>query len=184
VGPEPPSHHLRVPAVPLVNPAPGPASAAGLATGPTPSARRVQFQVSPQGGKLEVDGAARSWFGSTIVLPVGAHQAVVTINDQCCKRLSTAFTVDPPPAGKPDEPQHVFLAMEIVPATVSLVSAPAGGQVICPDLGVSVTPGASRQVKLREAAWRGSCTFSQPDRAPRTFSVSLRAGEANVIPWP
>jgi serine/threonine protein kinase len=181
LGPEPPTHHPRLPAVPIVNVPPGPASVAAPSS---PSARSVQFQISPQGGKLSVDGVARSWFARSIVLPVGPHEAVVTIDDQCCKRLSRTFTVEPPPAGKPDDPQQVFLTMEIVPATVSFGPAPAGGQITCPDLGLSATPSSSRQVKLREAAWRGPCTFIQPDRAPRTLPVSIKAGQINVILWP
>jgi eukaryotic-like serine/threonine-protein kinase len=184
VGPELPVHHPRVPAVPTVNVTPGPASAAALAAVAAPSARKVQFHISPLGGKLAVDGASRTWFASTILLPVGPHQAEVTIDDQCCKRLSRPFTVEPPPASNPDDPQQVFLAMEIVPATVSLGAAPAGGEVTCPDLGLSATPGAPRQVKLREADWKGPCTFRQPDRAPRTSSVALKAGQTNVIAWP
>ena len=145
----------------------------------------LQFQINPAGGKLAVDGASRSWFGGAlVVLPVGPHEAVVTVESHCCKTLSTAFQVEPPPPGKPDEPQRVFLAMEIVPATVSLGSGPAGAQMTCPDLGLSVTTGASRQIKLREVAWRGTCTFGQPSQAPRTAPVSLKAGETNVILWP
>jgi serine/threonine-protein kinase len=180
-GPDPTGHHPRVPAVPTVNPGPGPSAAL---VAPAPTTRKVQFQITPPGGKLAVDHSPRSWFGTTMVLPVGPHEIEVTIDDRCCKRLATSILVDPPLATRPDDVQKVFLTMEILPATVSLGPAPAGGQVTCLDLGMSATPGGSRQVKLRDAVWRGTCTFSQPDRAPRTFPVSIKAGETNVIPWP
>jgi serine/threonine-protein kinase len=165
----------RVPATPIV---------VLPTTPPAPGVRNVRFEITPKGGSLTLDGSQRQWFGAVFSLPVGRHAVVVTIKGRCCRELSTSALVEPPPPAKLDDVQTIFLSMPIEPATVGLAGAPQNGQLSCPDLGLSVFAGGSSQVKLRDATWTTSCTFAAPDKKAKKGAVTLKAGEANMVPWP
>ncbi len=172
----------RVPATPVANlpvlaPTPGPPAPA------TGGVREVRFNIQPKGAKLSVDGVDTPWWGRTIVLPTGPHLVEATPTDaRCCKKVSTSVTVQP---GQPGDLQHVLLQMEILPASVTFAAnAPPGARVSCTDVGISLSPGATVNVKLRDSEWTVPCLFTAPDRTSRSGSVKLKAGEPRTIPWP
>jgi eukaryotic-like serine/threonine-protein kinase len=163
----------RIAATPIVVPAPPP---------PTPGTRMVYFNLNPKGAKLVIDGSPRSGF-RPFSLPVGVHRVEVTPNvERCCKKLSTTVTVEAPPANEPKHVQQIPLAMEIRPATVML-NGPPNGQLFCSGLGLTCFTGSSKQVKLREPSWTGTCTFSAPEKMPRSGRVTLNAGDVNTVGW-
>jgi hypothetical protein len=169
---------IRTPAKPVVH------VALASAALPTPASRSVKFEILPKGGKLALDGTPRSWFGNVFTLPVGPHEARVTIGSRCCRELSQTVDVKSPSPSRPDEVQVIYLSMPLEPATVGLAGAPANGQLSCPELALTVFGRAPRDAKLRDAVWSGTCSFAAPDRPLRTAAVSLRAGETNTVPWP
>jgi hypothetical protein len=104
---------------------------------------------------------------------------------KCCKTLETTVQVQPPPADNPEQVQGIPLTLEILPASVTLVSAPPNGQYVCPSINLSGFPGSTLKVKLNEPVWSGKCQFTtSDDKPPRPGSVVLRAGEMNAIAWP
>ena len=178
---EPVGKRLHVPATPGFTLAPVVLPSATAAPSGT---RMVQFVLNPKGAKLTVDGSPRSSF-FPLSLPVGPHAVEVIPNvDRCCKKLAVTVTVEPPPPSAPASVQQFSLAMEIRPATVTLSGAPQNGQLSCPELSMTCFAGSSKQVKLPEASWTGTCRLAVPDKPPRSVRVTLNAGDTNAIPWP
>ncbi len=92
--------------------------------------------------------------------------------------------VEAPGPGKPDE-QTVYLTMALKPTGVSLAaSAPPGAHLLCPSVGVSISPGNPTTIKPREYETVAGCTFTAPGRAPRNGTVSFKAGESKTVLWP
>jgi serine/threonine-protein kinase len=158
---------------------------------PPPSGNRhVKFLVNPQGAKLLVDGQPINWFGGTVSLPPGAHQVTAFMEGskegaKCCKTLETSVMVQAPPADNLEQVQSIPLALEILPASVTLTGAPPNGQYVCPSINLSGFPGSTVKVKLNEPVWTGKCQFTTSNDKPgRPHAVSLRAGEMNAIAWP
>jgi serine/threonine protein kinase len=173
-----------VPTAVAVSTASGSASAS--ASGARPSSRKVRFTVIPTGGTFSLDGVERNWLNSIFELPFGAHAVRVTVPAaDCCDELNGSITVTRPPPDAPESIEHFTLRVPLRPATVRLAGAPANAQLFCAGAGVTVFAGQSVQVKLPETPWRGTCEFRPPqaDAAPRTKSVTLRAGKSNDVPW-
>jgi len=164
-----------------------PASVAPSASAPvSQTPRKVMFVINPMNGKLVVDGQPVSnWFTSVLKLKPGPHDVMVSVEgSKCCKPFRGSRMVEPAPEGDPERLQKILIALELLPATVTLGNAPSGGQFSCPTINLSGAAGSPRTVTLSEAIWNGRCLFISPDQPPRESSVSLRAGEANVLSWP
>ncbi len=55
----------------------------------------------------------------------------------------------------------------------------------CLDVGVTnLSAGGSAYAKLRETEQSVGCVFQAPDRAERSRSFKLKAGESKVLSWP
>ena len=163
---------------------PMPPSAASVPAGD----RSVRFVLNPSGAKLTVDGREVNWFSTTVALAPGPHAiGAFMANSKCCKAINgSSVTVSPAPSDNPGVPQTIAISLEVLPATVTLGSAPANGQYLCPGINVTgFAGGAPQKVKLPEPQWSGKCQFTvSADKPPRPSNVTLKAGELNVIPWP
>lgn len=148
--------------------------------------RPVKFVLIPGGAKLTVDGAPIDWFSQAPSLAVGAHSIQASVpGGKCCKPYSAKRTVEPPPADRPDQQQVITISLELVPATVAFAGAPDRASVSCNALALTMLAGTTRQVKLPEASWQGSCFFVDPDGQDHgSRQITLRAGETNTIAWP
>ena len=174
------SHPLR-PVLRTLPPAPS-------SSAPSPSGdRSVRFVVNPPGAKLTVDGREVNWFSTTVALAPGPHAvSAYMASSKCCKPITESrVTVVPAPSDNPGAPQTIALSLEVFPATVTLGGAPANGQYLCPGINVTGFAGSTQKVRIPEPMWSGRCQFTaSADRPPRPASVTLKAGELNVIPWP
>ncbi len=171
------------PARPVVRPSPAPSSSAPLPVGD----RSVRFVVNPPGAKLTVDGREVNWFSTPVALAPGPHVvSAFMANSRCCKPITESrVTVAPAPSDNPGVPQTIALSLEVFPATVTLGGAPANGQYLCPGINVTGFAGSTQKVRIPEPMWSGKCQFTaSADRPPRPSTVTLKAGELNVIPWP
>jgi serine/threonine-protein kinase len=167
----------------VVRLSPVPSSSAPL----PPGDRSVRFVVNPPGAKLTVDGREVNWFSTTVALVPGPHVvSAFMANSKCCKPITgSKVTVVPAPSDNPAVPQTIALSLEVFPATVTLGGAPANGQYLCPGINVTGFAGSTQKVPIPEPMWSGKCQFTaSADRPPRPATVTLKAGELNVIPWP
>lgn len=145
----------------------------------TSRSRPVMISVIPPGAELIIDGSRTDWFGRTLELPVGSHRARATVpNSRCCKALEKTIEIE---AG--EGVQRVVLGIELLPATVALLGAPAGGQLRCDRIGLSLIGSASRTVRLPEPQWAGRCEFLSAQGASTKSLITLRAGEENLVAW-
>lgn len=152
-----------------------------------PGDRSVRFVLNPPGAKLTVDGREVNWFSTTVALAPGPHVlGAFMASSKCCKSLTgSTVTVTPAPAENPTATQTIALSLEVLPASVTLGGAPANGQFLCPGINASGFAGSTQKVRLPEPMWSGKCQFTaSADRPPRPATVTLRAGELNVLPWP
>lgn len=148
--------------------------------------RQVRVFIGPaSGGSLRIDGESKQWFGGVIHdLTVGEHVfEFVPPNDTCCQQTRRRVSV---PAG-----DGVFDVRGEVPfkdARLSVLSeASEGWRMACPSLfsDVVALPG-QRLIPMSEPQVDGVCTFSNPEEGSdkRQKSISLRAGDNLVLPWP
>ena len=140
--------------------------------------RVVAFRVFPNHASLRVAGRVVK-SGDQLALPVGHHTVVA--KDRCCKRLLRKLTVVAAPESEPERIQVASVALELEPAIVSLVGAPAGGSMACPGLGVVVANGASAPVSLETTTQVVHCRFQPTGHA---LSVTMTAGVRTSVSWP
>lgn len=146
-----------------------------------PSARKVRIRRNPPGARVVVDGVERN--STPFELSVGNHTIEISIQSPCCiSPKSTFFEVSPPDPSKPDEAQIVQASLEMNPAEVTLVGAPAGGSAGCSMFALN--PGSTIKVKMVAAEATTPCTFTAPDREAKQKTFTIKAGEPNTIAWP
>lgn len=153
---------------------------------PRITSRKVSILITPPGAKLTLDGREEVWFSRVFNLRTGVHPASVrVVGSKCCEPFEGTITVEAPPDNEPDQVQKIGIRLKPLPATVSLVGAPANSQMVCAGVSLSVFSGGSKSVQLSGASWDGRCQFIPPPPAEPTWkSVQLRAGEHNDVPWP
>lgn len=158
--------------------------------GPTPAlrptSRKVSFVIVPPGAKLTLDGREETWFSRVFTLKTGSHLASANVDgSKCCEPFQGSVTVEPAPDNDPDQIQRIGIRLKPLPATVSLSGAPPSSQLMCTDIMLTVFPGGTKTVQLREATWSGRCQFMPPSPGePIRKQVLLRAGEHNDVSWP
>lgn len=144
----------------------------------TPGLRKVQIVVNPAAAQLRLDGVPTTWFGKTLSLPAGPHQAWVNVVDSdCCEAVSKTIHVTAPPEDHPDAVQRFPLAVRIKPAKVALNGAPDGHTVTC---NGRTSSGAPVSIPMRTVQTRVTCLLSNGKQK----RVTLKAGGTSVIPWP
>jgi serine/threonine-protein kinase len=196
IAPGPPSSSVTAPDItaepvrstPSADPsAPRPKATAQAPASPPAGPRKVRFSLIPNGAKLTLNGQPVNWFGVVFPLQPGPQSVRVHVpGSRCCEPEVGAKMVLPAPQANPDEVQTIVIKLKILPSSVTLSGAPAGGQYACPGIGLSGFGGASRQVTLPDAVWIGKCEFKPASGGgkAKTATVTLKAGEPNTIAWP
>jgi serine/threonine-protein kinase len=159
------------------------ASASASADAGAGTTRDVLFHLKPMAATLRLDGVEHSnWFGVKHKLTVGSHpvEAFVPAGNPCCDPVSRNVDVVAAPEDNPTAVQTVSLVLRIKNASATLVNAPPGSSMSCPN-GLSVASGSTGSVAMTDVDWSGSCTFSPGDKSR---SVTLQAGRTVTIPWP
>jgi serine/threonine protein kinase len=147
--------------------------------------RKVRFQVSPPGARLRVDGGAVSWLTDAPTLSVGSHGFSAEIDSKCCRAKEGSFVVAAAPRDAPDQVQTVAISLDLLPATISFAGGPPGAQLTCLSAGVTLTAGETKLVPMTDVRRTVQCQASSPGAAsPQPVSVTLRAGESVVAPFP
>ncbi|MSP24618.1 MAG: serine/threonine protein kinase [Myxococcales bacterium] len=143
--------------------------------------RRVRFHATPEGARIQLNGAEITWFGQVHALTPGAYSVAGTMPPDvpCCESVTLSVAVTPPPKDRPEELQTIAVPLTIKPGGAVLVGAPTGSSMSCEN-GLIVSSGSAASVRMTRMEWAGTCVFS-PGAAARR--VTLRAGVVTKVPW-